>query len=87
MARKRKKYKTRTKADVEASLRQIRVDRETAPTHEEIGPVLEAAARLGYSVAQQAELTGIERRHIYKRHGDVALPGLYNRQQPEGTQK
>lgn len=69
MARKPYKFKTRTRADVEASMTKIKELREAVPTHDEIGPVLEAAGkRFGIPVATQADRTGIERRHIYARH-------------------
>ena len=81
-----KKYKTRTRADVEASMAQIRAAREANPTHDEISTVLAAAAKFGISVTEQAKATGIDRRHIYARHGEVALPSLYKKQ-PKGTDK
>lgn len=66
--RKPYRFKTRSRADVEASMAEIKKLREAAPTQDEIGPVLIAAGRLGFSVADQADRTGMERRHIYQRH-------------------
>lgn len=69
-----RRFKTGSRQAVLDALAEYGKLRAAVPSHEDMEPVFRAAGRYKIPVSEQADLTGLDRRHIYTRH-PAAKPG------------